>query len=878
MDNASRDLELIIESTALSKYSQLKNRAAAKAEDDSGCFEKDIDLIYDEEEALDVQSRDFKQKQVFRGWTLLWLAYQSIGVIYGDIGTSPLYVYSSTFSSEPSHDDLLGALSLIIWSITLIVTIKYVLIVLYANDEGEGGTFAIYSLLSRYCNIAKQDPKKKNAYKLERYASNQLRPSTRSLRDFLEKSRVSHAVLKSLAVFGVSLVLADSILTPAQSVLGAVQGLEVVTPGISQDTIIGVSCAILVLLFLLQPLGISKLASCFAPIVIVWLLLNFCYGIYNLATYDWTVLKAFSPYFAGQFLVRNKTDGWISLGGILLCFTGVEALFADMGAFSKEAIQISWLGVAYPCLLLAYIGQAANISVNEGHYSNPFFNTVPPGMLYPSLIISILAAIVASQALITSTFQLLSQVMNMSYFPQIKMIYTSEKFHGQVYIPVANWLMMIGTVIVTAVFNNTTKLGHAYGFCVILVAFITTNLVALTALMVWRFRWFIVLPVWFIFVTLDGLFLTSAATKFIDGAWFTFVLAVLLCSIFILWRYGKENQWAAETQKRLDLRELIEKDAETGKPRLTSRWGGGEINNIKGLGIFFDKAGDKVPAVYEEFIKKFEAQQDVHVFLHLRALHMPHIPDEERYSASGTALTNCYRLTIRHGYNDHPINADLGSTVYTQLRHALVRAARPVSTHSAAVSRESNPKSSDNTGNTVQTRANLSPTRQPAASLEPATIEPPFDPSVPRATSPAPPSILLEPARSTTPTPPSERNNSSDSHSHGRHRRNSSVRFAGPGDSPYTALPESALKRRLAALDAAYATQVVYVVGKEELRLLEPARKGWGGWVGWKGLGGAWKRGVLGVFLWLRANTRAKVAKMMVPVDKLVEVGFVREL
>ncbi|KAK7560588.1 potassium transporter [Phyllosticta citricarpa] len=869
MANASRDLELIIESTALSNANQLKNRASARV-DDAACVEKDIDLIYDEEDALDVQSRDFKQKQVFRGWTLLWLAYQSIGVIYGDIGTSPLYVYSSTFSSQPSHEDLLGALSLIIWSITLIVTVKYVLIVLYANDEGEGGTFAIYSLLSRYCNIAKQDPKKKNAYKLERYASNQLRPSTRSLREFLEKSRVSHAILKALAVFGVSLVLSDSILTPAQSVLGAVQGLEVVTPGISNSTIIGVSCAILVCLFLLQPLGIHKLASCFAPIVIIWLLLNLSFGIYNLATYDWTVLKAFSPYFAGKFLVRNKTDGWISLGGILLCFTGVEALFADMGAFSKEAIQISWLGLAYPCLLLAYIGQAANISQNEGHYSNPFFKTVPPGMLYPSLIISILAAIVASQALITSTFQLLSQVMNMSYFPQIKMIYTSEKFHGQVYIPVANWLMMIGTVIVTAVFNNTTKLGHAYGFCVILVAFITTNLVAIAALIVWRFRWFVVLPVYLVFATLDGLFLTSAATKFIDGAWFTFVLAVLLCSVFILWRYGKEKQWVAEEKKRLDLRELIIKD-EDGKPRLTDRWGGGEINRIKGLGLFFDKAGDKVPAVYEEFIKKFEAQQDVHVFLHLRALHMPHIPDEERYSASGTSMPNCYRLTIRHGYNDHPINADLGSTVYTQLRHALVRAARPVSTHS--VNFVSSDLKASPTAQTMQTRNNISPTRQPAASLEPNVIPGPLEPSnvgISRSTSPAPPSILIDSVEPTLSNAGSDRSHSSDSqgkHSHERHRRNSSVRFAGPTDTPYTALPESALKRRLAALDAAYATQVVYVVGKEELRLLGPAT-----FWGW------WRQGVLSVFLWLRANTRAKVAKMMVPVDKLVEVGFVREL
>lgn len=214
------------------------------------------------------------------------------------------------------------------------------------------------------------------------------------------------------------------------------------------------------MLFVVQPLGIARLGSVFAPIVIIWLIFNLCFGIYNLALFDYTVLKAFSPYFAGQFFVRNGTQGWISLGGILLAFTGVEALFADLGAFSKRAVQLSWLGFAYPCLLMAYIGQAANISMNPGAFANPFFNTVPPGMFWPSLVISILAAIVASQAMITSTFQLLSQVMSSSYFPHIRMIYTSDHFHGQVYIPIANWLMMIGTVIVTAVYNNTTSLGH----------------------------------------------------------------------------------------------------------------------------------------------------------------------------------------------------------------------------------------------------------------------------------------------------------------------------------------------------------------------------------------------------------------------------------
>ena len=194
-------------------------------------------------------------------------------------------------------------------------------------------------------------------------------------------------------------------LTPAQSVLGAIQGLRVVDDTIRSGTIVGVTCTILILLFLMQPLGTSKIGTLFAPIVIIWLLFNFCFGIYNLAQFDHSVLKAFSPYYAGSFFVRNGTEGWKMLGGILLSFTGVEALFADLGAFSKRSIRFSWIVFGWPCLMMAYIGQAAYISRNKGAYTLPFFNSVPPGMFYPSLVIAILAAIVASQTMITATFQ-----------------------------------------------------------------------------------------------------------------------------------------------------------------------------------------------------------------------------------------------------------------------------------------------------------------------------------------------------------------------------------------------------------------------------------------------------------------------------------------
>ena len=389
---------------------------------------------------------------------LLWLSFQSAGTIYGDIGTSPLYVYSSTFTAQPSWDDLIGALSIIIWALTLIVTIKYTFIVLRADDDGQGGTFALYSLLARFTNITMESPLDPSPVSLDRRATNDLGPTSRGVRAFLERSRPAQFALKAIGVLGVSLVLADGVLTPAQSVLGAIQGITVADPALTRPAIVGISCAILVALFAIQPFGTSKLGTGFAPIVVVWLLFNLAAGIYNLVRYDHSVLKAFSPYFAGAYLTRNGYHGWKSLGGLLLAFTGVEALFADLGAFSRRAIQLSWLCLAYPCLLVAYIGQAAYISMDETGtaFTNPFFYTVPPGTFYFAMVIAVLAAIVASQAMITSSFQLLTQVMRMSYFPHIKTVHTSSKFHEQVYLPMANWLLMIGTVVVTAVYNNVS--------------------------------------------------------------------------------------------------------------------------------------------------------------------------------------------------------------------------------------------------------------------------------------------------------------------------------------------------------------------------------------------------------------------------------------
>ncbi|TGJ85879.1 hypothetical protein E0Z10_g2869 [Xylaria hypoxylon] len=718
--------------------------------------------------------QDGKKKQVFKGTTLLWLAYQSTGAIYGDIGTSPLYVYSSTFTDKPSYEKLVDVLSVIIWSLTIMVTFKYVLLVLRADNQGEGGTFSCYSLLTRYANLTDRDPREAALVKMERHETQDLSPSNQTVRRQMEGSVFLRGLLKTIGVLSVSMVIADGILTPAQSVLGAIQGLSVVSPNITSSTIVGTSSGILILLFALQPLGLTKLASTFAPIIIVWLAFNASFGIYNLVNYDHSVLKAFSPYYAIHFFMEGKTEAWKMLGGILLSFTGVEALFADR--------------------------QAAFISVHPEAYTNPFFNSVPPGLLYPSLVVAVLASVVASQAMITACFQLVSQLMKLSYCPQVKIVHTSTKFHGQIYVPFLNWILLVGTVLVTAVYSNTTRLGNAYGVCVIFVTFFDTCFVTLVALIVWRIPPYVVVLPWLFFATHDGLYLTSALNKVPEGAWFTLTLAAVITGIFLLWRFGKENQWRAEAEDRFRPNQLISKGADD-KLSLTTRWGGGSVTLIRGFGIYFDKTGVLTPTVFTQFVTKFGAVPEIMVFFHLHPVEIPTLPSSERYVISRIgAIPGCYRLVVRHGFMDEVITPDLAALIYEQVRKFIV--------HQAG------------SGDSGEKAENLSSEA--------------VDDSQGSSTA------LSE----TSPL---------DDNRKGKQRRNGAAE-----------LEDAKVREELARLDRAFATKVSYVVGKEQMKVKVGAS--------------LFRRLILETFLFIRDNTRAKIANLRLAMDRVVEVGFVKEI
>ncbi|KAJ5771551.1 potassium transporter [Penicillium odoratum] len=720
---------------------------------------------------------DFKQKQSFKGRVLLWLAYQSIGVIYGDIGTSPLYVFSSTFSSEPSRQDLVGVLSIIIWSLSMMVTVKYVLVILHADNDGEGGTFSTYALLSRYMNITHRDPREASLVRMKRYMSSELAGAGQKLRRRIESSKVTRKILQVTGVLAVTMVLSDGLLTPAQSVLGAVQGIEVVQPKISKGTVIGVTDAILVGLFFIQPLGITRISFAFSPIIIIWLGFNAAFGIYNLVKYDASVFEAFNPGLGFEFLIRNGEKGWRMLGGVLLAFTGVEALFADLGAFSRHAIQISWLCYTFPCLLLAYIGQAAYISVHPEAYSNPFFNAAPPGTVYPALVIAILAAIVASQAIITATFQ-------------CKVVHTSRLFYGQLFIPLANWLLMIGTILVASIYNNTKSLGNAYGVCVMFVTFFDTCMVSLAAMFVWRISPYFVFFPWLIIACLDGTYLSSALTKVPSGAWFTITLASVLATCFLLWRYGKEQQWLAEAEDRFPTSHFVA-HVPDGEMHLTDKYGGDPIKTSRGLGIFFDKAGETTPIVFSQFVLKLNSIPEVAVFFHLRPLETPSVAPENRHSVSRLAIPNCYRLVVRYGYNDEIITPNLASIIVEQIRRYLILEERP------------------------------QPDRLPLSPVEAVVNESCSCPSI-------------EDSRTRSPTTEKDED-------------------SGRQDSD-----------RLARLEEAYTHKVLYIIGKEEMKIKTGAS--------------IFRKVTLCLFLWIKDNTRNKMANLGVPTDKVIEVGFLKEI
>ncbi|KAL1820163.1 potassium transporter 4 [Daucus carota subsp. sativus] len=578
----------------------------------------------------------------------LILAYQSLGVVYGDLSTSPLYVYKSTFvgklNEHQNPDAIFGAFSLIFWTLTLIPLLKYVLIVLSADDNGEGGTFALYSLLCRHAKFSllpnqQAADEELTAYK---YGPPGQNPSSSPLKRFLEKHRKSRIALLIVVLLGACMVIGDGVLTPVISVLSSVSGLEAANSNLTRGQVLVIACVVLVGLFALQHVGTHRLAFAFAPIVLIWLVSIFSIGLYNIIHWNPKIVSAISPHYIITFFKETGTEGWISLGGILLSITGTEAMFADLGHFTAMSIRLAFITVVYPCLIVQYMGQAAYLSKNVSSISNSFYDSIPDPIFWPVFIIATLAAIVASQAIITATFSIVKQCHALGCFPRIKVVHTSKHIFGQIYIPEINWILMILTLAVAVGFQDTTLIGNAYGLACMTVMFITTFLMALVIIFVWQ-RSIVLASAFLIFFWfIEGIYLSAAFIKIPQGGWISLLLSCIFLIVMFVWHYGTRRKYNFDLHNKVSLKWLLGLGPSLG------------IVRVPGIGLVYSELATGVPAIFSHFVTNLPAFHNVLVFVCVKSVPVPFVSPEERFLIGRICPRpyRMYRCIVRYGYKD----------------------------------------------------------------------------------------------------------------------------------------------------------------------------------------------------------------------------------
>uniref|UniRef100_J3MXZ2 Potassium transporter n=1 Tax=Oryza brachyantha TaxID=4533 RepID=J3MXZ2_ORYBR len=571
----------------------------------------------------------------------LFLAYKTLGVVFGGLVTSPLYVYPSMNLSSPTEADYLGIYSIMFWTLTLIGVVKYVCIALNADDHGEGGTFAMYSLLCRHADIGIL-PSKKVYSEEEALLDNQSamarRPS--KLGKFFEQSITARRVLLFIAVLGMCMLIGDGILTPAISVLSAIDGLRGPFPAVSRPVVEALSAAILIGLFLLQKFGTSRVSFLFSPIMAAWTFTTPIIGLYSIIHYYPGIFKAISPYYIVHFFLRNKRQGWQLLGGTVLCITGAEAMFADLGHFSRKAIQIAFLSSIYPSLVLTYAGQTAYLINNANDFADGFYKFVPRPVYWPMFVIATLAAIVASQSLISATFSVIKQSVVLDYFPRVKVVHTSQHKEGEVYSPEINYILMVLCVGVILGFGGGKAIGNAFGVVVIMVMLITTVLLTLVMIIIWRTP-LVLAGLYFIpFFIMEGAYVSAVFTKIPEGGWLPFAVSIILALIMFGWYYGRQRKTEYEMTNKVSLEHLGELLA---RP---------EVQRVPGLCFFYSNTQDGLTPVLGHYIKNMSSLHTVTIFVTLRYLLVAKVDQSERILIRRLGPNGVYGCTVQYGYAD----------------------------------------------------------------------------------------------------------------------------------------------------------------------------------------------------------------------------------
>ncbi|KAK4606351.1 hypothetical protein RGQ29_000550 [Quercus rubra] len=566
--------------------------------------------------------------------TVLTLAYQSLGVVYGDLCISPLYVYKTTFSGKLSlhenDEEIYGVLSFIFWTITLIALFKYVFIVMLADDNGEGGTFALYSLLCRHAGLSILPNQQAVDEKLSEYVTEGSADTWQSsaLKSFFEKHPRFCKGLLIFVLLGTCMAIADGVLTPAISVLSAVSGVKLKIKELHENHIVIISCVILVGLFSLQHHGTHKVAFMFAPIVTAWLLCLTGIGVYNIFRWNSHIFHALSPIYMLKFLKSTGIEGWVSLGGVVLAITGVETMFANLGHFSPLSIRIAFTFLVYPSLLLTYMGEAAFLSKHHEDIERSFYKAIP--------------AVIGSQAVISATFSIISQCCALNCFPHVRIIHTSSKIYGQIYIPEVNWMLMCLSLAVTIGLRDTSMMGHAYGLAVTTVMFVTTCLMAMVMIIVWKQKTVTAVAFLLVFGSMELLYISACIFKVPEGAWIALTVSSIFMAVMYIWNYGTMKKHQFDVENKVSMNRIVSLGPSLGMVR------------VPGIGLVYTNLVTGVPAVFGHFVTNLPAFHQVLVFVCIKSVQVPFVCEKERILISRVGPKECgmFRCILRYGYKD----------------------------------------------------------------------------------------------------------------------------------------------------------------------------------------------------------------------------------
>lgn len=540
---------------------------------------------------------------------LVTTAIAAMGVVFGDIGTSPLYAMKEAFNGHHAlsvtPNNIFGILSLIFWAMTITVTFKYVKFITRADNRGEGGIMALTALVLRTKGVS---------------------PRLMWL-------------LTGLGIFGAALFYGDAVITPAMSVLSAVEGLEVATP-VFKPYVMPITLLILAGIFLVQPRGTASIAALFGPVMLSWFGVLGTLGVLGILKHP-GVLVVINPAYAIHFFVENKGYGFLALGAVVLAITGGEALYADMGHFGRRPIKWAWLVYVFPCLYLNYLGQGALILDNPAAIKNPFFLLAPEYLLYPMVALATAATIIASQAVISGAFSLTSQAMQLGYCPRIQVKFTSEHEKGQIYIPNINWLLLIAVLALVLGFKTSSNLAAAYGIAVTLTMLIDTILAVVVVRALWQWNWFQAGVFLALFMIVDLAFFSANLSKIADGGWFPLLLGLGVFTLFSTWKKG-----------RMLLYEKLKKDAMPLDAFLQSLDYGGPVR-VSGTGIFLTPQPDSVPRAMLHNLLHNKVLHERVILLNVNMLDIPHVKTADRMQTEALPQ-GFFRVILNYGFKDTP--------------------------------------------------------------------------------------------------------------------------------------------------------------------------------------------------------------------------------